>query len=164
LVDPATFATSSVKRNDKVGSIFAIVEQNPATPASSTSFGFYQAWHGTEGKGVFDAANPDNIVIDAAGGVWFGTDGNYGRNQHSDAIYYLDLDFAHASTPEVTFGKAFRIVAVASDAEATGPSLTPDGRTLFVAVQHPGEAVFSAFPQGNALGRPLPTLVAVTLR
>jgi hypothetical protein len=61
------------------------------------------------GTGAFDAANPDNVLIDRDGGVWFGTDGNFNTNHHADAIYYLDLDDAHATTPVPTFGKAFRI-------------------------------------------------------
>jgi uncharacterized protein len=110
---------------------------------------------------VFDAADPDNIMIDKTGGVWFGTDGNFGRNRHADAVYYLDLDEAHKTSPTPTYGKAFRIAAVPSDAEATGPAFTADMRTIFISVQHPGEGVYSAWPRS---GRPLSSLVAVTLR
>ena len=92
-------------------------------------------------------------MIDRDGGVWFGTDGNFGTNKTADAIYYLDLDPAHAAgQPGVvtaTFGKAFRVVAVPSDAEATGPALGPDMRTLFVNVQHPGESIWSVWPNGG---------------
>ena len=69
----------------------------------------------------------------------------------SDAVYYLDLDPAHkAGQPGIvnaTFGKAFRVAAMPSDAEATGPALSSDMRTLFVSVQHPGEGVYSTWPQ-----------------
>jgi uncharacterized protein len=160
LLDPATHGTTAA-RTDGVGAIFGLKEATPATPASSTTFSYYEVWHGTQGTGVFDAADPDNIMIDKNGGVWFGTDGNFGRNRHADAVYYLDLDDAHKTAPTPTYGKAFRIAAGASDSEASGPALTPDMRTLFFTAQHPGESVYSAWPNG---GRPLSSLVAVTFR
>jgi uncharacterized protein len=160
LVPPAEFSTKSVKRADSVGSIFSIVEGTPATPATSYTFSYYRVWKGTAGTGTFDAANPDNIVVDRAGGIWFGTDGNYGKNKHADSVYYLDLDASH----NLTFGKPFRVIAVPSDAEATGPALTPDGNTIFVSVQHPGEGIYSAWPPANPMGRPLSSLVAVSYR
>ncbi|MFV8753867.1 PhoX family protein [Nannocystaceae bacterium ST9] len=140
LYDPATQEMDAPTRDDSLGAVFTIVEQG--NPASSTSFEFWAAWAGSEGEGIYDAANPDNLVIDAEGGLWFGTDGNYGTNGHADAIYYLDLDPSHVET----FGKAFRIVAGPSDSEATGPALTSDSRTLLFSVQHPGESEASTWP------------------
>jgi secreted PhoX family phosphatase len=140
----------TVTRPDRAGSIWAIEEATPATPATSTTFTYWIPWLGTRGAGVQDAANPDNLMVDAAGGLWFGTDGNFGTNGFADALYYLDLDPAHrAGQPGVvtaTYGQAFRVAAAPSDAEATGPALSADMRTLFFNVQHPGEDVFSAWP------------------
>jgi hypothetical protein len=151
LFDPAQHDVLSQIRNDTVGSIFSITEANPASPEASFTFTFAQAWRGTKGTGPFDAANPDNIVIDKDGGVWFGTDGNLTTNSVADGFYYLDLNPAHkAGQPGVvveTFGRAFRVAATPSDAESTGPALTSDMRTLFLSVQHPGEEVYSAWPQ-----------------
>ena len=89
-----------------MGRIFVLEEDDPARPGRSTGFSFWQVWEGTEGTGPFDVANPDNLAIDRDGGVWFGTDGNYGRNGTADALYYLDLNPAHA-----TYGTAFRFAA-----------------------------------------------------
>jgi hypothetical protein len=143
--DPATHSTQSKTRPDPTGAIFALEEGNDAS-----SFTFFQVWGGTQGKGDFDAANPDNLMIDKDGGVWFGTDGNYETNGMADGVYYLDLDPSHAQgKPGITkpsYGLAFRVMAAPSDAEATGPAFTPDMRTLFVNVQHPGESVFSTWP------------------
>ncbi|WP_428267827.1 alkaline phosphatase PhoX [Haliangium sp.] len=147
LYPPETHEEMSPLRTDTVGAIFALVEGDSANPAASTTFEYFEVWHGTVGKGDFDAADPDNIVIDAQGGVWFGTDGNFGTNGHADGFYYLDLDPAHTSTPTPTFGKAFRVMAVPSDAEATGPAFSAGMGTLFVSVQHPGESVYSSWPQ-----------------
>jgi len=139
IFDPATHATASPARGDLVGAIFAIEEAMPANPAVSTTFTFWQVWGGTSGRGLFEAANPDNLIIDADGGVWFGTDGNFLTNGPADGVYYLDLDPAHATTPTPTFGKAFRIAATPSDAEATGPVFSSGMGTMFFSVQHPGE-------------------------
>jgi secreted PhoX family phosphatase len=141
--DPAQHATASPTRPDADGAIFALEEADPANPAQSKTFKYISVWRGVKGSGLFDAANPDNIMIDAQGGVWFGTDGNFGRNKTSDAVYYLDLSRRHRDgAPGVrtpTYGKAFRVVAMPSDAEATGPALSSDQSSFFVSVQHPGE-------------------------
>jgi uncharacterized protein len=152
LYAPATHATESPTRPDRDGAVFALVEADANDPGTSATFSFYSAWNGSNAKGVLDAANPDNLLIDKAGNVWFGTDGNFGRNGTADAIYYLDRQNK----------KAVRVVSVPSDAEASGPSLTPDGKTLFVAVQHPGEANYSAWPNGSKYG-PLSSVIAVTV-
>lgn len=146
LIPPDIHDMTSIKRPDALGAIFAMQESDPVNPGTSTGFTFFQAWAGTKGADVYDAANPDNIVIDKTGGVWFGTDGNFGTNKFADAVYYLDLDPTHAGT---THGKAFRIVAAPSDAEATGPALSSDMRTFFFSVQHPGESVWSVWPNGG---------------
>jgi len=164
LRDPATHAASP-SRADTTGTIHAIEETNAANPGASMTFTFREVWQGTEGQGDFDASCPDNVMIDREGGVWFGTDGNFDVNSRADAIYYLDLDPAHkAGQPGITtpsFGLAFRVVAVPSDAEATGPALTPDMGTLFVSVQHPGEDAYSNWPYGGA---PLSSVVAFSFQ
>lgn len=151
LFDPAMHDMLSKVRPDTTGQIFAIIEANPANPGASTSFTYVQAFGGTKGKGQHDAADPDNLLIDKDGGVWFGTDGNFGVNGFADGFYYLDLDPTHrAGEPGVvvpTYGKAFRAVASPSDAELTGPAFSADMRTLFISIQHPGEDIYSSWPQ-----------------
>jgi uncharacterized protein len=147
LFDPASHDVDSPTRPDRTGAIFAVQESDWYNPAASSTFTYFQAWGGTEGEGVFDAATPDNIMIDRDGGVWFGTDGNYGVNRKADAVYYLDLDDAHRTTTRPTYGMAFRVVAAPSDAEATGPAFSSGMGTLFFNVQHPGEYIFSSWPQ-----------------
>ncbi len=163
LRDPATQGMSPV-RPDPTGSIYAIQEANPMTPGTSMTFDYIQVFHGTQGKGDFDVATPDNLLLDQKGGVYFGTDGNFAANARADAIYYLDLDPSHkAGQPGIvneTYGKAFRIASVPSDAEATGPAFSSDMKTLFISVQHPGENFYSAWPAGS----PHSSLTAVTFR
>jgi secreted PhoX family phosphatase len=164
LYAPATHAANSPLRADATGAIFCLEETDAADPSTSTGFSYFQVWGGSEGGGVYDAADPDNLVVDRDGGLWFGTDGNFGTNAHADAVYYLDLDPSHAEGEagivEPTFGKAIRVASVPSDAETTGPAFSSDMRTLFLSVQHPGEEAFSTWPHGD---RPMPSVVAITL-
>jgi secreted PhoX family phosphatase len=150
LYDPAVHGAQSPTRPDPTGSIWTITETDPANPGTSMTFAFTAVWRGTLGDGKFDAANPDNLMIDAQGGLWFGTDGNYGTNGHADALYYLDLDTTHeagdAGIVQASHGKAFRVIAGPSDGEATGPAFSSGMGTVFFNVQHPGEAVLSTWP------------------
>ena len=153
MYDPSTFDSTSPKRPDRDGAIFALEESDPSSPSTSDEFFYFTVWSGGKGAEHTSASNPDNLLIDAEGGLWFGTDGNYGRNGHADALYYLDLDPSHAAgmpgVVEPTYGVALRVIAGPSDSEATGPALTPDQGTLFFAVQHPGEEVISLWPSSQ---------------
>lgn len=145
--DPSTRSRAS----NLDGEIFAFQEADPANPGTSRAFNWWRAWKGsrppTGEDPTYTAANPDNLAIDREGGVWFGTDGNFGRSGRADALYYLDLDPAHRTgVANPTYGRAFRIASMPSDAENTGPTFSPDMRTLFISVQHPGETVFSYWP------------------
>lgn len=148
-------------RGDSDGTIFALQETNAAQPGNSNTFTYWSVWRGytpdsEDESAVFAAGDPDNLAIGPNGEVFFGTDGNAGStgDTRSDAIYYLDLDPSHAEgQPGIvnpSYGKAFRIVAGPGDSEATGPWFTPDAKTLFFNVQHPGEdfvASPSTWPQ-----------------
>lgn len=149
--------TVSDRRADGDGAIFALEEADPLNPAVSKTFKYFQVWKGSNAGTTpdFEASSPDNIAIDRAGGVWFGTDGNFGRTSGAaaDCVYYLDTDRSHILGPmlrRATFGSAFRVACVPSDAEATGPAFSSDMTTLFVNVQHPGEGIpttVSTWPQ-----------------
>jgi hypothetical protein len=155
---------NAAKRTDVVGAIFAMEEADTASPGSSATFKYFEVWHGAQSKGDFDAACPDNLLVDREGGMWFGTDGNFGVNGHSDAFYYLDLDKTHsagaAGVVNASFGRAFRVASVPSDAEATGPAFSSDMKTLFISVQHPGEESYSKWPDGSSLS----SVVAINFR
>jgi hypothetical protein len=144
-------ASTRSRTSNTTGELFAIREADPANPGTSRTFRFYVAWKGSKPAAgqdqTYAAGKPDNIAIDREGGVWFGTDGNYLLNGKADSIYYLDLDPAHRTgVPNPTYGKAFRVAAMPSDAETTGPAFSPDMKTLFLSVQHPGEELFSFWP------------------
>ncbi len=150
LFDPDIHGELSPQRQDRTGSIFVIEEGDAARPAKSSTFEFFAVWVGSEGTGLFDAANPDNLMLDADGGVWFGTDGNFSTNNTADGLYFLDLDPAHRASAEgiinPTYGQAFRVVAGPSDSETTGPTFSSRMGTIFLSIQHPGEYHYSSWP------------------
>lgn len=137
-----TMGQAENRRRDSTGSVFALKEDGDDY-ANLGTFTFYAVWLGDNKQGAFDAGSPDNLVVDPEGNVWFGTDGNPSVNGlQGDALYYLDLS---APLENGTF-RGYRVVAGPSDSEATGPAFTPDARTLFFNVQHPGESRYSNWP------------------
>ncbi|MGZ8330689.1 MAG: PhoX family protein [Rhodoplanes sp.] len=77
---------------------------------------------------------PDNCAVDHMWRLWIATDGNFGgRTGRTDGVWALETEGSLRGT-----GKLFFRCPVG--AEMCGPEFTPDDETLFVAVQHPGEA------------------------
>ena len=140
LYDPASHPKDSPLRDDPVGSLFGLIESARTDPAASSTFTFWRIIKGSIGTGPFDFANPDNLMLDQQGGLWFGTDGNPGRNNTGDAIYYVALS-ADGS------GRPFRVAQGPSDSEFTGPCFSSDQCTLFGSIQHPGEYRPSTWPR-----------------
>ena len=77
---------------------------------------------------------PDNLAVDHQGRLWVATDGNSGsRTGRTDGIWAMETEGPLRGTSKHFF-------RVPIGAEMCGPCFTPDDETLFVAVQHPGEA------------------------
>ncbi len=81
--------------------------------------------------------SPDNCAIDPAGRLWVATDGNEDTGA-ADGIWAMETTGDRRGT-----GKAF--FRAPAGAEVCGPKFTPDGRTLFLAVQHPGDGSGTTF-------------------
>ncbi len=77
-------------------------------------------------------AAPDNCVVSPAGVPWVSTDQGktWSKSSTADGLYALGTEGA-----ERGLGKMFFRVPVG--AELCGPHFTPDGKTLFLAIQHP---------------------------
>ncbi|HET6529914.1 MAG TPA: alkaline phosphatase PhoX [Actinoplanes sp.] len=85
---------------------------------------------GYDKSAVSPISCPDNVAFDRAGNLWIATDGN--------ALGSNDGLFATAiGGPERGHLKQFLTVPLG--AETCGPFLTSDDRSVFTAVQHPGE-------------------------
>ena len=117
---------------------------------------------------------PDNLVFDRSGNLYFTTDVAKDKLHHGP---YQGLGnnglFVVPSTGRDA-GRALRLASAPVEAEMTGPCFSPDEKTLFLSVQHPGE--FSQFVDGKARfssswpqdkrdhgadGKPCPALIAL---
>ena len=78
-------------------------------------------------------ACPDNAAVDAQGRLWIATDqgDSWARTGRADGLFALETEGAARGTPKLFF-------RVPVGAEMCGPCFTLDGKTLFLAVQHPG--------------------------
>ena len=106
--------------------------------------------------------DPDNVAIDPKGRLWVSTDGNspdgdLGRN---DGVWSMETEGEGRAT-------ATHFFSVPVGAEMCGPRFTPDGRTLFVAIQHPAEGSSysepsTRFPDFDANMPVRPAVVVIT--
>ncbi len=107
-------------------------------------------------------ANPDNAAFDRFGRLWIATDGAQGSMKIADGLWHCGLQGAER-------GRTRRLLALPAGAECCGPCFTPDARTLFVSVQHPGEggrysSPSTRWPDFDPKHPPRPSVVAITHR
>jgi secreted PhoX family phosphatase len=111
---------------------------------------------------------PDNVAIDADGRLWVATDGNAGPTTgRADGVWGVE-------TEGPARGTSRHFYRAPVGAELCGPCFTPDVETLFIAIQHPGEADDDSGPRAtfeNPSTRwpdfkpdmpPRPSIVAIT--
>ena len=118
---------------------------NPQDP--TTYFAGYPA------ERVSPVSCPDNIAFDGNGNLWLATDGAPNTIGKADAFHAVPV-----TGPER--GRVRQFLSVPAGAEACSPEFTPDQRTLFCAVQHPGEGVPSRWPDFNG-NPPRPSVISI---
>jgi hypothetical protein len=125
-------------------------------PTNSDDNAFYQGH-----KDVSWMSCPDNVAFDDVGRLWVATDGQPATIKKNDAVYVVEVE-----GPQRGMAKMF--LSGLPGGEICGPAFTPDSRTLFVAIQHPGEGKGSTFT--NPISRfpdytpdmpPRPSVVAI---
>jgi secreted PhoX family phosphatase len=127
---------------------------DPSVPATQPAFG-----------------SPDGLWVDPDGILWIQTDiSNSSQNRADRGYAGIGNNQMLAANPET--GEIKRFLTGPRGCEITGVCMTPDQRTLFVNVQHPGEATsffgaaptpstpsaVSSWPYG---GRPRPSTVVI---
>lgn len=113
--------------------------------------------------------DPDNMAVDPQGRLWVCTDGPPPEGI-ADALYVMQTE-----GPERALPKLIYIPPVG--AEVCSPAFTPDGRNVFLSVQHPGELRLednedatsvadagTAWPDFAAGTPPRPSVVVLTRR
>ena len=112
---------------------------------------------------------PDNLAFDHSGNLWFTSDmsGNAMNKEGKPYLAFKNNSLFVIPRFGDDAGKVFRVASAPRDAELTGPWFSPDGKTLFLSVQHPGEQTKDInnptskwpFDKDNI---PKPAVVAVT--
>lgn len=108
-------------------------------------------------------AAPDNAAIDALGRLWLATDKGSLLPGMNDGLWACDTEGPAAGITRHFYGAP-------ADAEVCGPEFTPDGKTLFLAIQHPGldgfrtgfDQATTRWPDFSPEFPPRPSVVAVT--
>jgi secreted PhoX family phosphatase len=172
--------TNNANVNDVHGSIRTLreFENDPGAAGPGEPFEWVDyAPGGPDGAGF---SSPDNLVFDKAENVWVVTDissSSLNDPTKPQAFHANNAVFLVPKGQPDGEVKAFRFANMPVHAEGTGPYFTPDEKTLFVNVQHPGEeskgdpAVVdnytSYWPKGNKTtgqnpGKPIPSTVQIT--
>jgi len=168
-IDPLTgnilvALTNNTPKGDFHGSILKLEETNGAFDALTFQASTYKA--GGEDNGF---SCPDNLAFDLSGNLWMTSDMS-GSTMNKEASPYLPFKnnslFVIPRYGE-NAGKVIRVASAPTDAELTGPWFSPDGKTLFLSVQHPGEQTkdlknpTSRWPFDGD-NTPKPSVVAIT--
>lgn len=89
--------------------------------------------------------SPDGIGFDEAGRLWIQTDGDYSNEKQ-----FAGMGNNQMLCADPTSGEVRRFLTGPIACEITGLTFSPDWRTMFVGVQHPGEELApSHFPDGG---------------
>lgn len=152
--DKGVFRGPDGEMNYEYGWIMKITEEQNDPAAMGFRWDIL-ATGGEPAKGGMGFSNPDNLMFDNQGDLWMVTDmSTSGHNKEikdrlkdgepvstksligifgNNTLWYLPLQGENK-------GMAFPFAIGPMEVEMTGPWLTEDQQTLFLAVQHPGEA------------------------
>jgi len=138
--------------------IFALAG-DPARPAATD-----------KGDIVGDIYNsPDCVYFDKAGRLWIQTDADTSAASYAPGGTNHNIGTNQMLCADPHTRETRRFLTAVPGCEVTGIDLTPDGRTMFVNLQHPGEGAttanpkaVSAWPDGTLGQRPRSATIVVT--
>ena len=113
--------------------------------------------------------SPDGLWFDDRGTLWIQTDA-HATNMHKDDYAGIGNNMMLAADPRT--GEIRRFLVGPVNCEVTGVVCTPDMRTMFVNIQHPGESPtdrsdpadpskYSTWPSGQKGARPRSATVVI---
>lgn len=114
-------------------------------------------------------ACPDGIAFDRQGILWIQTD-THATQMYRGEFVRIGNNQMLACDPQT--GEVRRFLTAPTNSEVTGVTWTPDGRTMFVNIQHPGEtptdrsnpsepSKYSNWPDYRSGGRPRSATIVV---
>ncbi|MDQ0126992.1 secreted PhoX family phosphatase [Pseudomonas lini] len=101
--------------------------------------------------------SPDGLGFDDAGRLWILTDGD-----SSNAGDFAGMGNNQMLCADPATGEIRRFMVGPVGCEVTGISFSPDQKTLFVGIQHPGENGGSTFPEHLPNGKPRSSVMAIS--
>ncbi len=110
---------------------------------------------------------PDNLAFDPAGNLWFTSDMSGSAMNKAPYIAFKNNGLFVVPRRGPQAGQVLQVASAPNDAEFTGPCFAPDGKTLFLSVQHPGETspsidnLTSHWPDGGQ-NIPRPSVVCIS--
>ncbi|TFZ05586.1 PhoX family phosphatase [Ramlibacter henchirensis] len=199
-IDPMSGTVYCTLTNNADRGAAGLPGPDPANPRANNTHGHIIRWReGGDGGGDFDAtrfrwdhlvlagdpaqarseakgnirgdlfACPDGITFDARGVLWVQTDA------HATQMYkgeFANIGNNQMLACDLATGEMRRFLTGPTNCEVTGMTMTPDGRTMFINIQHPGEtpsdrsdpadpARFSNWPDYRPGGRPRSATVVI---
>jgi secreted PhoX family phosphatase len=131
------------RANNKFGHIIELIEDGGEHTATTFRWEIFllagdpqNPQHAAYYQGRTDVsplATPDNLAFDDAGRMWVATDGVDDTLGPNDGVWVV-------ATEGPERGRALQFLSGPVGCEVCGPAFTPDQRTFFVAIQHPGVA------------------------
>lgn len=166
-VDPVTgkvliALTNNAYKKDFMGQILQLTESNNQHDSLTFTSDTYLA-----GGEETNFACPDNMAFDPAGNLWITSDMSGSAMNHGIYAPFKNNGLFVVPRTGTQAGKPLQVASAPFDAELTGPCFSPDGKTLFLSVQHPGEqsesldALSSHWPMGGN-NLPKPSVVCIT--
>jgi secreted PhoX family phosphatase len=156
-IDPITghvfiSLTNNKPKGDYHGSILKLEEKDKA--GTSFTSEVYKA-----GGPETGFSSPDNLAFDKNGNLWFTTDVSGSALGKEKYAFFPCNTLSVIPRSGARAGEIIRVACAPYNAEFTGPFFHPNGKTLFLSIQHPGEdspsldKLISHWPEG---GKSLP--------
>ncbi len=100
--------------------------------------------------------SPDGLWVDPDSRVWIQTDGRQPAAANNQMLAAAPTPLTSPARPDVR-----RFLTGVIGCEVTGVITTPDQRTMFINLQHPGEDGGSTWPQDDGLATPRSATVVI---